>query len=340
MANLNTAEDGKLQYEAGQDFTDYTALTDDGDNKTFYSSATLWSGRSGYDVSVRPNGLVSGGNVSVADSGSNDVVDIAALTCYLVGVSTTVAASTDFSITRGSGDGYKICSITINSSGVLTEVEGAEHTEFSETRGADGGPPFIPTTSIELAQVRMSSTTAAAITESEIKQIINTHCERYDYPVWDVNYYDADAEKATVEFISAMDEIHSDDSGTTTVTKKVYVSYYEPEFADQPYANDFVPPENSHTVNSTQVYGTTIASRSSSLGQGSFTAYLKDAITDNIVSFKDEILWFKFYPDRNKSPYQLCQGKLGMERAYPAGGDNISAACTISATEAGFGIAS
>lgn len=340
MANLSTAEDGKLQYEAGQDFTDYTALTDDGDNKTFYSSATLWSGRSGYDVSVRPNGLVSGGNVSVADSGSNDVVDIAALTCYLAGVSTSVSASTDFAITRGSGDGYKICSITINSSGVLTEVEGAEHTEFSETRGADGGPPWIPTTSIELAQVRLSSTTGAAITASEIKQIINTHCERYDYPVWDVNYYDPDAEKATVEFISAMDEIHSDDAGSTTVTKKVYVSYYEPEFADQPYANDFTPPVNSHSVSSTQVYGTTIASRSSSLNQGSFTAFLKDGITDNLVSYQDEILWFKFYPDRNKSPYLLCQGKLGMEPSYPAGGGNISAACTISATVAGYGIAS
>ena len=47
MANVNTAENAKLMYEAGQDFTDFTALTDDGDNKTFTSSADLFSGKSG-----------------------------------------------------------------------------------------------------------------------------------------------------------------------------------------------------------------------------------------------------------------------------------------------------
>ena len=35
----------------------------------------------------------------------------------------------------------------------------------------------------------------------------------------------------------------------------------------------------------------------------------------------------------SRSPYILSQGKLGISRTFPAG-DNIAAACTISATEA------
>ncbi len=130
-----------------------------------------------------------------------------------------------------------------------------------------------------------------------------------------------------------MDEIHSDDSGSTTETKPVYAQYYEPSFVEIPNSYDFVPPENSHSVNSTQVYGRTIGSRSSSLGQGSFSALLKDGISDNLLTFKDEVLWFKFFPDRNETPYLLCQGALGVSRSYPAG-DNINASCTISAMEA------
>jgi hypothetical protein len=49
-------------------------------------------------------------------------------------------------------------------------------------------------------------------------------------------------------------------------------------------------------------------------------------------------LWFKFYPDRYKSSYLLTQGKLGISRTFPAG-DNIQAACTISASAAGTEVA-
>jgi hypothetical protein len=43
---------------------------------------------------------------------------------------------------------------------------------------------------------------------------------------------------------------------------------------------------------------------------------------------------FKFYQNRdNSTPYILTQGILGISRAFPAG-DQISAACTISAEEA------
>jgi hypothetical protein len=52
-----------------------------------------------------------------------------------------------------------------------------------------------------------------------------------------------------------------------------------------------------------------------------------------VVTQKDANLWFRFYPDRYKTPYILSQGKLGIGRTFPAG-DNIKAACTISSTVA------
>ncbi|MEN9761270.1 MAG: hypothetical protein RI906_1096, partial [Pseudomonadota bacterium] len=40
---MATAENAKLQYEAGQTSTSMTALTNSGDETTFTSAASLWS---------------------------------------------------------------------------------------------------------------------------------------------------------------------------------------------------------------------------------------------------------------------------------------------------------
>ena len=44
-----------------------------------------------------------------------------------------------------------------------------------------------------------------------------------------------------------------------------------------------------------------------------------------------------FFPNRYQSPYLMCQGILGITRAYPAG-DNITAACTINAESAAVNV--
>lgn len=318
MAN---AENAKLQYEAGQTAHAMSALTDSGDATTFNSAATLFSKKSGYAPDVRPNGLITGGAVIPAVSGTNDLVDVAALSCYLAGVKTSVAADTDVAITRAvTTDTHIINSITVTSAGTIAAVAGTDGTAFSETRGAAGGPPLIPVGSIEIAQVRTTSNSAAAITAGEIFAVVGVHQERYDYPLFDIDYATAD-----VVFSAALPKIH-----TGTVAKQVYASYADPIFADIQLASDFVPAETSHSVSSTQVYGDTLGSSSSSLGQASFTAFLADGVGDALVTLKNAILWFKFFPDRYKTPYILTQGKLGISRTFPAG-DNIQAACTISA---------
>lgn len=326
---MATAENAKLQYEAGQNSVAMSALTNSGDETSFTSAATLWSGRAGYAPVVRPNGLLTGGVVTPDGSSVNNVVDVAAMTLNLAGVVTSVSAG-EVTFTRPATAVSKVCSVTVNSSGALALVAGTDGatTAFSETRAAAGGPPLIPVGSVEIAQVRVTSNTAAVIAASEIYQVVGLHQERADFPLYDINY---GAGKVT--FLAALPEIH-----TGVLPKAVYASYASPIFADVALASDFVPPETSNSVASTQVYGTTLGSTSSTLGQGAFTAYLNNGVSDALVALKNALLWFKFFPDRYAASYILCQGKLGIARTFPAG-DNIQAACTISASAASTEVA-
>ena len=338
---MATAENGKIQYESGQDLVSYTALTDQGDHKDFRSADELWSNRTGYKPVVRPNGLATGGVITAAASGTKEAVDVAALTCYLAGVLTTVAAKTDQLVVRPasspSSDCYKKDSITVTSAGVIATVQGIAGSAFSTTRGAAGGPPYIPLDSIEIGQIWMSAAATAVISSDEIKQVVGTHTERYDFPTWEQkrsNVENGVLGNAGVLFASALPLIHSAASPVSGAAKKVYAQYYEPSFTDISKSENFIPPENSYSVSSKQIYGRTLGSSSSSLGQGSFTAYLEDGISDGFIALKGQDLWFKFFQDANNStPYVLTQGVLGITRSFPAG-DHISAACTISAETA------
>lgn len=325
---MATAENAKLQYEAGQQVAGQTLLTDSGDATVFTSPASMWSGKAGFAPVVRPNGLLSGGAIT-PDAG-NDAVDVAALTANLNGVVHTEPAADAVAVTRPATNVAKVVSITLTAAGAVTAVAGTDGatTAFSETRGAAGGPPFIPVDSIEIGQVRMTSSAAAPVTSAEIFQVVGTHTEMANFPLYNVNYAEG-----SVEFLSDLPLIH-----TGSEPKAVYASYASPIFGDISLASDFVPPETSHSVSSTQIYGTTIGSTTQSLGQGSFTAYLDDGVSDALIGQKDALLWFRFYPNRYASAHLLCQGKLGISRTFPAG-DQIRAACTISASQSAVEVA-
>ena len=324
---MATAENAKLEYEAGQNAVAMSALTDSGDRIKFTSAASLWSGRSGYAPVVRPNGLLTGGALSV--TATNNQIAVAALTCNLAGVVTAVAAG-NVTITRPASNVSKVCSITVNASGALAVVAGTDGatTAFSETRAAAGGPPLIPVDSIEIGQVRVTTSTAAAVGAAQVFNVVGLHVERADFPLFNIDF-----STGSVNFLAALPQIH-----TGPVAKQVFASYASPIFGEVSLASDFVPPETSHSVTSTQIYGTTLGSTSSTLGQGSFTAFLSNGISDGLVGLKNQTLWFRFYPDRYAASYMLTQGKLGIARTFPAG-DNIQAACTISASAAALEVA-
>lgn len=316
------ADNAILYMEAGQTAHAMAALTDSGDHQIFESGVPMWSGADGYAANVKPNGLATGGGLSV-NSGTNNSVKCAALTAYISGVLKSVAANNALTVTRGADTDVCCINSIVTDGSTISVVAGTDGAAFTETRGAAGGPPLIGVDSVEIGQVRLSSIAAAEVTDDEIKQVVNTHQERYDRPTYQINN-----STGAVEFSSAVPAIH-----TGATAKKVFAQFYEPEFAEVDGASDAVFPETSHSTSSKQIYGGTIGSSSSSLGQGSFKVYLEDGVADPIVAAKNDTRWFKLFPDRYSGNYLRCQGKLGIKRNFPAA-DSINADCTVSATTA------
>jgi hypothetical protein len=308
---MPTAQNARLDYEAAQTLYAMAALTDSGDHKTFTSAAEYWSQRSGYAPEIKVNGILTGGKITPT-SGQNDKVDVAAISVNLNGLVVPVAGSSGVAISRGvTSDTHRITSITVNAAGSVVAVAGTDGTAFSESRGADGGPPYIPVDSIEVGQIQTTSVSAAEVSTSEIKQRPGFEMERANVPI-----YQKDPMSGSLTFKAALPLIHTGDK-----PKRVYAEVYEPEFAEVVDATSFVPPETTHSLTSSQVYGRAIGASSKSLNQGSFSAMLEDGVTDALVLLKDENLFFKFYPDENKSAHLLCVGTLGLARTFPA--DNL-----------------
>ncbi len=316
---MPTAENAQLKMEVAQSLVAYEILTDLGDHKLFDASGAPWSRVAGFAPSVLPNGIKTGGLITPDSSGNNKVL-IAALTCNLAGVAISVAAG-GLTVTRtAAGGAFQINSITINSAGALANVAGTEGSAFVETRGAAGGPPYIPVGSIEVGQVRLTSNTDALVLASEIVQVPNMHMELASYPLWTVDYLNGQ-----ITFVAALPLAHTGD-----LAKRTYAQYYTPILVALPNVSDFQFPEVTHAVTSVQTYDGTIASSSKSLNQGQFKAKLQDGINDLVVQNKDKILWFQFFPDKNQSSSGYTQGTLGVARTFPPGG-LLEAACTISA---------
>jgi hypothetical protein len=336
MATLSNAA---IYYESGQAQQAFAAMTAASGNTVFSLATKPWSQTAGYEYRVAPFGLATGGVVTPSAVVANNNVDVAALTAYMAGATgasattglLSVGASANVVCARGAGapTAYIIHSITVDTNGAIAVVTGTGHeTAHTETRNVAGGPPLIPVGSIEIAQVRYTSHTAAAVLSTEIYQVVGTHQERYDYPVWSENPLEG-----KVTFAAALPAIH-----TGAIPKKVMARVATPIFAEISRARDWVPAETSNSVSSEQYYDSTVGSFSSSLGQASFTASLNDGVTDALLAKKGANLIFKFSPDKNKVPYQLTQGILGVTRTFTAGA-NPTASFTVSATQASVDVA-
>lgn len=317
---MATAENAKLEYEAGQNAFAMQALTDSGDQTVFTSAASFFSRRNGFEPTVKPDGVLTGGEITPS---GQDQVSVAALTLNLAGLEVAVSTGTA-SVSRPLSNVSKVTSIVVDATGSIDTVSGLDgsNTAFSETRGDAGGPPFIPVGEVEIGQVRVTSSNSSNISASEVFQVVGLHQERADFPIYNVDY-----SAGEIEFIGPIAAIH-----TGSEPKGVFASFHSPIFAEISLASDFVPPETTHTVNSTQIYGTTLGNTTSTLNQGTFTAFLENGVNDPLVTLKNEILWFRFFPSRYSSGNILTQGKLGVARTFPAD-DNIQASCTINAEQ-------
>ncbi|MCP1496217.1 hypothetical protein J2Y86_000924 [Pseudomonas migulae] len=305
-----------LQYESGQNSFPMSELDNSGDNKTFQSQADQFSGATGFAPVVMPNGMLTGGQISVG-TGSNKV-KVTASTANLAGVKIVVPAS-ELTVTRASGGTCITASVTINAAGVYEIVAGLSGPARSDIRGAAGGPAFIPVDSIEVGQIELNSTAAAPVKDTEIKQSPGLNREVATSPV-----YSVDSSNGTVSFVSDLKLIHVGGK-----PKKVFASYAEPIFADVDLASDYQPSEESFSVSSSQHYGGTVGTTSKSLNGASFKAFLNDGISDPLIKLRGQKIWFRFYPDRYTMNYILEQGILGCSRKFPPGA-KVEADFTIS----------
>ena len=334
MAILNSAA---VYYESAQAQQAFGAMTGNTARTTYSTTTKPWSNAAGYEYIVAPYGLITGGEVIPAAAAGNNNVDVAALTAMMpaaTGASATtgiltVNATANQAAVRGSGsDAYRITSVTISSAGAVAMVAGTAATAFSATRGGAGGPPSIPLGSIEIAQVKLTSTAAAAVAASEIYQVVGDSQERYDFPV-----YTADPIRGQATFAAALPLLHGTAAGeAATAAKLVYVRAATPVFAEIARARNWVPAETSNSASSEQYYDGAVGSFSSSLGQASFEASLNDGVTDALIAKRGLNLLFKFAPDKNKAPYQLTQGVLGISRTFAVGA-NPSVSFTVSAQQ-------
>jgi len=326
---------GKLEYEGSAAGVENELMTDSGDHTVFTAANTLFSAADS-DPICKPNGIISGVNLVSPTTSTNDSLDVKAFTAYFAGVEVSVSADT-VTLTRDATNDYQKFSIICDSAGSLTVIESDAHaTAFSTTRGAAGGPPSIPIAQIEVAQIWLTDNTAAQITTAEIKESAsNGTQERYDYPLFTINPQgegnkatDADKENAYVEFASALPLAHGATANSAaTAYKPVYVNYAVPTMIPIQKAVDFVPAETSTSISSTPIYNGAVASSSDSLGACTFTAYVDDGITDHLVKQDGKKIFVRFYPNRNKAPYIITQGKLRAPRTFPA-----DAQITVSAT--------
>jgi len=319
---MATAENARLNVEAGQTFVPIEQMTDSGD-KTIFNLAGGEQKLSAADntaILVRLDGLTTGG-VIIPGSG-DDEVTISAGTYNLGGAVFTAPASVDLAVARGASS-HIIYSIVLDVDNVFEALAGTTGTSFSETRGTAGGPPEIPVDTIEIGQVRYSTLTPGPVLDTDIFQVTGQHVERSTAPLFTVERSTGD-----LTFISALQSSH-----TAGATRGVWIEYSTPIFSEIADASDFVPPETSDSSTSTQVYGRTVSAVSSTLNQGTFSALLTNGISDLVVQQKGQTLWFEFFPNRFTTTDKIfTQGKLGIARTFPAD-DLISAACTITSEE-------
>ena len=330
---MGQAKNALIQLELSRNFVANTKMTDSGDQTVFnVPGFPVYSGKAGFDPQVKPNGIVTGFNL-LAPTGVSDQFSVAPFTANSQGVEFNPTGSNE-TITRPVTNVASITSVTMDETGAIVLIQGTDGADssFVETRGAAGGPPFIPLESVEIGQVRVNTSAAAPLTINDIFQVPGTHVEYSTEPgflvnnIGEGNQADNPAKKnAFVEFFGSLPLIH-----TGSVTKGVWIEFYEPILADIPTTRDFVPAEQTQTLSSEEYYGNqSIGSVASSLGQSTFTAVLTDGVNDPLVSEKNQVVTTKFFPDRLKSAYILTQGILGLGRTFPVDGQ-IQAAVTMS----------
>lgn len=327
-----SGKDAKVLVELG--FTNYSmsALSSvsspsDVVNKRFVTSATFMSPVT--DPVVRLDGVRTGCKVSV--STTVNAIEVAAGTYYLKGSSYSLAATTVTSISRPTSSGNVIVTaLSVDSSGTVNKTAGSEGTP-SSTRGAAGGPPYIPVDQVLIGYVNAEYTSVSGGAVFGTSEIDDESKEYYDIPGYQFKWYEPDYEKkGCIEFYTALETIHNNSADGTgdDVTRNVYASYHDANFEEIPDARDASLSEDMSTI-AGRSYGDSYAEKSLDVPEwgGSVDVFWSD-VDDIFDKIKNTKRWVKVYPDRDNDRYYAGVAIMKISRTVPVS-DNMGGTLTF-----------
>lgn len=333
-----TGENAKIEVEVGTTFYAMQELTSVSSpaadvNKKFDTGATFLSDQKKLQPVVRLDGVVSGFNITPG-SGNNEV-DVAAGKVYIAGQLISVTADTVTDLYRPTVLGnVRVNAIVVDAAGTMSRVEGTEGTS-SSTRGAAGGPPFLPVDKILLGYINMVyyDGSASGLTVVTTDEIDSESKERTILPSYNIQYYDGSGDNPTyggcVDFASALPDIHAaTPAGPGTACRKVYASFYEPVFEQIPDAKDFSFDEEVGTVSS-KAYQDAAEEMSTTTPSWSGSGEVYFSAVDDILQLvKNSKRWIKYYPDADEVDHWAGRAIIKVSRSLPLE-ENFSASLTL-----------
>jgi hypothetical protein len=333
-----TGKDALIEVEVGITFYPLAELSTVSSpasevGRKFETQAEFISPQEGLEPVVRLDGVITGLTLTPG-SGYNEV-DYSDGSAYIKGQQVDVTASTISGLLRPTTAGYvRINALTVDENGTINNTVGTQGASVT-TRGAAGGPPFLPVDEVLIGYVTMtyyggSESGQQVITASEIN---DESRERTTIPGYEVIYHDGSGNDASnigiIRFASALPLIHAASAaGPGTARRNVYASYYEPDFEQIPDAKDFSFNEDIATIAS-KAYGDSAEEKALSTPSwsGSGTAYW-DKVNDILTIIKGSKRWIKYFPDRDNTDYFTGRAILKVSRNMPVE-DNLMATVTV-----------
>jgi len=336
-----TGEEVKVEIEIGTTFYSMGALStvstpEEDVGKIWTTSATYISDQKNLQPIVRIDGVISGLVISPT-SNYNEVV-VSPGSAYIKGTKVTLASATAASnIPRPLVSGnVLITAITIDANGSINQRDGTEGSAGG-SRGAAGGPPFIPIDEVLVGYVNAtyyagSASGAQAVASSEVD---NESKERTFVPSYKVLYHDGEGDRdnatnaGAIELATALTKTHAQTAdGPGTHYRNVYASYNAASFEELGEVMDLSFDESVEVITS-RAYGDKADRKRETVPSwtGSFSVYV-DRVQDVMNYVKNSTRWMKFYPDDDETEHWVARGILSVSRTFPVS-DNMTASVSI-----------
>lgn len=301
---LPTANQLQVQVEDTATQQSPEQMTDSGNGQTFSSGGARFSLCENDENSVdrrpvaRPDGVQNGCMVEPAVSSAANSLDVYPGNVWIGNSLIAILAQSDIALTRPSTGMKKIVSITINNVGTVTTTDGTSASDFSNSRGSAGGPPYVATGVVELATVRLDSSASAPLTNDEI-----IFAPEFSHsPSWRLLPY-----SASIKFAEILPLIHA--GGTA---KNVWITRYDITLTELELLS-FRPPVSGWEI-------TPAESRRGALNEGGMVVSLSGNQSDLARRIDGSIRLFECMPDSAGSRKELFYAAIEIFSDYSTEG--------------------